>query len=255
MIILKTRDEIKQMRASGQAVAEILELLKVNIRPGVSTETLNSIAEEECKKRKAIPLFKNYPHPRAGKNPFPAAICASVNNEVVHGIPGERVLRDGDIISIDFGLSLDGYAGDSAITVPVGEVSEEALRLIRYTEKALFKGIHEARSGNRLGHVSHAIQKYAEEHGFSVVRDFVGHGIGRKMHEDPPVPNYGRADQGPVLKEGMTIAIEPMLNIGACNVYTKPDDWTVVTRDGSLSAHFEHTIAITDHGPEILTLR
>lgn len=255
MIIIKTRDEIEKMRAAGQAVAEILELLKADIRPGVSTGTLNAIAEEECKKRQAIPLFKNYPHPREGKKPFPAAICASINEEVVHGIPGERVLRDGDIISIDFGLSLDGYAGDAAITVPVGNASEEALRLIRYTEKALFKGIHEAREGNRLGQVSHAIQKYAEKHGFSVVRDFVGHGIGRRMHEDPPVPNYGKADRGPVLKEGMTIAIEPMLNIGTYNAYTRADDWTVVTRDGSLSAHFEHTIAITDRGPEILTLR
>lgn len=255
MIILKTRDQIEKMRAAGQAVAEILELLKANIRPGIKTGTLNAIAEEECKKREAIPLFKNYPHPREGRRPFPGAICASVNEEVVHGIPGERILQEGDIISIDFGLLLNGYAGDSAITVPVGEVSEEASRLIRYTEKSLFKGIHEARNGNRLGQVSHAIQEYAEEHGFSVVRDFVGHGIGRQMHEDPPVPNYGRADRGPVLKEGMTIAIEPMLNTGSQNVYIKADEWTVVTRDGSLSAHFEHTIAITDRGPEILTLR
>jgi len=255
MIILKTPDEIEKMRVSGQAVAEILELLKANIKPGISTGALNTIAEEECKKRNAIPLFKNYPHPWQGKKPFPAAICTSVNDEVVHGIPGERTLKDGDIISIDFGLSLGGFAGDAAITVPVGDVSEEALRLIRYTEKALYKGIHEARSGHRLGRISREIQKYAEEHGFSVVRDFVGHGIGRHMHEDPPVPNYGRADKGPVLKEGMTIAIEPMLNLGAYNVYTKADDWTVVTRDGSLSAHFEHTIAITERGPEILTLR
>ena len=255
MIILKTREEIAQMRVAGQAVAEILELLKTAIGPGISTLALNDIAEEECKKRRAIPVFKNYPNPRAGGKPFPAAICTSINEEVVHGIPGERSLREGDIISIDFGLILNGYAGDAAITVPVGEVSAQALRLIKYTEKALFKGIHEARIGNRLGQVSHAIQKYAEEHGFSVVREFVGHGIGRKMHEDPPVPNYGRINQGPELKEGMTIAIEPMLNAGALNVFTKADDWTVVTRDGSLSAHFEHSIAITDRGPEILTLR
>ncbi len=255
MIILKTREEIAQMRIAGQAVAEILELLRTAISPGISTLALNNIAEEECKKRRAIPVFKNYPHPRAGGKSFPAAICASVNEEVVHGIPGERGLQEGDIISIDFGLILNGFAGDAAITVPVGEVSAEALRLIKYTEKALFKGIHEARIGNRLGQVSYAIQKYAEEHGFSVVREFVGHGIGRKMHEDPLVPNYGRVNQGPELKEGMTIAIEPMLNIGARNVFTKADDWTVVTRDGSLSSHFEHTIAITDRGPEILTLR
>ena len=255
MIILKTRTEIAKMRIAGQAVAEILELLKTAINPGISTLALNAIAEEECKKRNAVPVFKNYPHPRVGGKPFPAAICTSINEEVVHGIPGERSLQEGDIISIDFGLILNGYAGDAAITVPVGEVSKEALRLIKYTEKALFKGIHEARIGNRLGQVSHTIQKYAEEHGFSVVREFVGHGIGRNMHEDPPVPNYGRANQGPELKEGMTIAIEPMLNIGARNVFTKADDWTVVTRDGSLSAHFEHSIAITDRGPEILTLR
>lgn len=255
MIIIKTRDEIEKMRAAGQAVAEILELLRANVRPGVNTGALNAIAEEECKKRQAIPLFKNYPHPRKGKRPFPAAICASINEEVVHGIPGERVLKEGDIISIDFGLSLNGYAGDATITVPVGNVDEEALRLIRCTEKALFEGIHEARIGNRLGQISYAIQKYAEEHSFSVVREFVGHGIGRRMHEDPPVPNYGRADRGPVLKEGMAIAIEPMLNIGTYDVYTRDDDWTVVTRDGSLSAHFEHTIAITGRGPEILTLK
>jgi methionyl aminopeptidase len=255
MIVLKSREEIARMRVAGQAVAEILELLRTAISPGIKTIVLNAIAEEECKKRRAIPVFKNYPHSYAGKKSFPAAICTCINEEVVHGIPGERSLQEGDIISIDFGLILNGYAGDAAITVPVGEVSQEALRLIKYTEKALFKGIHEARIGNKLGEVSHAIQKYAEEHGFSVVREFVGHGIGRKMHEDPPVPNYGRVNQGPELKEGMTIAIEPMLNIGARNVFTKADDWTVVTRDGSLSAHFEHTIAITDHGPEILTLR
>jgi methionyl aminopeptidase len=255
MIILKNKEQINKMRVAGQAVGEILTLLKDAVAPGITTAALNAIAEEECKKRSAIPVFKNYPHPRRGTRPFPGVICASVNQEVVHGIPGERKLKDGDIISIDFGLLLDGYAGDSAITIPVGDVSEEALRLIKYTEKALFKGIQAARSGNRLGQVSHAIQKWSEEHGYSVVREFVGHGIGRKMHEDPPVPNYGRVDQGPVLREGMTIAIEPMLNAGASGVNTKADDWTVVTLDGSLSAHFEHTIAITDRGPEILTLR
>ncbi|MDD2372007.1 MAG: type I methionyl aminopeptidase [Syntrophomonadaceae bacterium] len=254
MIMIKTPEEIAKMRVAGQAVAEILELLRTAISPGISTLALNAIAEEECKKRSAIPVFKNYPHSREGGKPFPAAICTSINEEVVHGIPGERSLQEGDIISIDFGLILNGYAGDAAITVPVGEVSKEALRLIKYTEKALFKGIHEARIGNKLGQVSHAIQKYAEEHGFSVVREFVGHGIGRKMHEAPLVPNYGRVNQGPYLKEGMTIAIEPMLNLGARNVFTKADDWTVVTKDGKLSAHFEHSIAITARGPEIFTL-
>lgn len=255
MIILKTQEEIKKMRKAGQAVANILEILRNMVEPGITTVALNTVAEDECKKLRAIPLFKNYPHPRRGKRPFPAAICTSVNEEVVHGIPGKRKLLEGDIISIDFGLSLDGYAGDAAITVPVGEVRDEARLLIQHTEEALMAGIQAAQCGRRLGEVSHAIQNYAEKKGFTVVRDFVGHGIGCKMHEDPPVPNYGKAEQGPILKQGMTIAVEPMLNTGIHNVLVKSDDWTVVTRDGGLSAHFEHTIAITERGPEILTLR
>lgn len=254
MIKLKTREDIAKMRAAGQAVARILSLMEENIRPGVTTARLNAMAEEECRKINAIPVFKDYPNPRKGKA-FPGAICASVNEEVVHGIPGERQLKDGDILSIDFGLILDGFAGDSAITVPVGAVAPEVLRLIKTTEEALMRGLQQARSGNRLGMVGNTIQSYAEKNGFSVVRDFVGHGIGREMHEDPPVPNYGRMDRGPVLKTGMTLAIEPMLNMGGYEVYTRDDEWTVATRDGSLSAHFEHTIAIGDLGPEILTLR
>lgn len=254
MIIIKTPGEIARMRASGQLVARILTILKKNIRPGITTGQLNVIAEEECKRHGAIPVFKNYPHPRGGR-PFPGVICSSVNDEVVHGIPGNRILQEGDIISIDFGVLLDGFAGDSAITVPVGEVAPEVAQLIKVTEEALMKGIANAENGNKLGRISSAIQKHAESHGYHVVREFVGHGIGREMHEDPPVPNYGRHDKGPTLKEGMVLAIEPMINMGTHRVKTASDEWTVLTRDGSFSAHFEHSVAITARGPEILTLR
>ncbi|NLW90935.1 MAG: type I methionyl aminopeptidase [Syntrophomonadaceae bacterium] len=254
-IILKTPEEIKQMRAAGQAVAEILKVLEDAVKPGISTGELNALAEAEAQARGGIALFKNYPNAKRGGQPFPGAICASINEEVVHGIPGDRQLKAGEIISIDFGLLVNGFCGDAAITVPVGKVSPEAERLLRCTEQALMRGIAQARVGQRLGAVGHAVQSYAEKHGYSVVREFVGHGIGRDMHEAPPVPNYGRPDRGPVLKPGMTIAIEPMVNMGDYAVYTKPDDWTVVTRDGSLSAHFEHTVAITEHGPVILTAR
>lgn len=253
MITLKNPREIEKMRVSGQVVAQILQILKEEIRPGVTTGKLNRIAEDEAKKRKARAVFKNYPHPR-GTRPFPGAICASVNEEVVHGIPGTRVLQEGDIISIDFGVIVDGFAGDAAITVGVGEVEPELGMLIKVTEEALMKGIEQARVGNRLGSISHSIQTHVEQAGFSVVRDYVGHGIGRQMHEDPPVPNYGKAERGPALQAGMTLAIEPMVNIGTYKVYTKGDDWTVVTRDGKQSAHFEHSIFIGDQGPEILTL-
>lgn len=254
MIILKTNEEIEKMYAAGQAVAEILQILAEKAKPGITTANLDAIAEHECHRRGALPVFKNYPNPRGGR-PFPGCICASVNEEVVHGIPSSRVLKDGDILSIDFGLILNGYAGDSALTVPIGDVGPEAKKLIQVTEEALMKGIEEARPGNLLGMVSNAVQKHAEQNGFSVVRDFVGHGIGKSMHEDPPVPNYGRKDQGPVLKEGMTIAIEPMLNAGTHRVITGNDEWTVITRDRKLSAHFEHSIAILADGPKILTLR
>jgi methionyl aminopeptidase len=253
MITLKHPSEIAKMRVSGQVVAEILQILKKEIRPGITTGRLNTIAEEEAKKRKALAVFKNYPHPR-GTRPFPGAICTSVNEEVVHGIPGQRVLQEGDIISIDFGVIVDGFAGDAAITVAVGEVGSEIEKLIRVTEEALMQGIEQARVGNRLGNISHTIQTYTENAGFSVVRDYVGHGIGRNMHEDPPIPNYGKAERGPVLQAGMALAIEPMVNMGTYSVYTKGDEWTVVTRDGMYSAHFEHSIVIGDQGPEILTL-
>lgn len=254
MIILKKRDEIAKMRKAGQVVAHTLSLLEKLAKAGVGTSLLNARAEEQCKKVGAIPVFKNYPHSR-GLWAFPGVICASVNEEVVHGIPGPRVLQEGDIISIDFGVLLDGYAGDAAITIPIGDVNPVNLKLIEVTEKCLMLGIKEAVPGNKLGQVSYAIQTYAEKNGFSVVRDFVGHGIGRKMHEEPPVPNFGPPDRGPVLKEGMTLAIEPMINAGVYQVLTRPDGWTVVTKDGKCSAHFEHTVALGENGPEILTMR
>lgn len=253
MIYIKTPGEVRKMRKSGQVVAQVLQILREAISPGLTTGQLNRLAEEETKKRNAIALFKNYPHPR-GSRPFPGAICASINEEVVHGIPGRRKLKEGDIISIDFGVMVDGFAGDAAITVPVGQVKPEVSQLMFVTEEALMKGIEQAQAGHRLGAVSHAIQTHVEQAGFSVVRDFVGHGIGRNMHEDPPIPNYGKAERGPVLQTGMTLAIEPMVNMGTYSVVTKMDDWTVVTIDGKYSAHFEHTIVVGDQGPEILTL-
>ncbi len=254
MIQIKNAAEIEKMRKAGHAVARVLSILEKSIVPGISTGVLNAIAEEETRLMGAIPVFKNYPHHHGGR-PFPGAICASVNDEVVHGLPGTRVLQDGDIISIDFGVILDGYAGDSAITAAVGEVDPRVLKLIQITEESLMKGIEQAQAGNKLGAVSHAIQKHAEVNGFSVVREYVGHGIGKEMHEEPAVPNYGSPHRGPLLQEGMALAIEPMLNLGSPYVYTLADQWTVRTRDGLPSAHFEHSIAITSQGPEILTLR
>lgn len=253
MITIKTPEEIAKMRIAGKIVADVLLILKNHIQPGVTTGELNAIAEEECRNRGARPVFKNYPNPMRGR-PFPGAICASTNEEVVHGLPGSRKLLEGDILSIDFGVLVDGYAGDAAITVPVGEVKPGVKQLLKVTEQSLMEGINQAQVGNRLGMISNAVQKCVERHGFSVVRDYVGHGIGKEMHEDPAVPNYGRPDRGPILKEGMALAIEPMVNMGTYQVYTKFDEWTVVTRDGKPSAHFEHTVAITDRGPEILTL-
>ncbi|MDD4801670.1 MAG: type I methionyl aminopeptidase [Syntrophomonas sp.] len=253
MIHLKSPGEIEKMRVAGRVVAEILNILQKKIKPGISTGQLNAIAEEETKARNAVAVFKNYPNPR-GTRPFPGNICASVNEEVVHGIPGPRVLKQGDIISIDFGVMVDGFAGDAAITVAVGEVEPQVMNLIRVTEEALMKAIERAQAGNYLGSISNTIQTYVEGKGLSIVRDYVGHGIGRKMHEDPPVPNYGEIDSGPVLQTGMALAIEPMVNLGNHRVYTKNDEWTVVTKDGSYSAHFEHSIVIGEQGPEILTL-
>lgn len=246
MIILKSPQEIDIMRAAGRLTALTVAELKRAIRPGVTTAELDALAEDFITRHGGIPAFKGY-------QGFPGCICASVNDEVVHGIPGLRQVKSGDIISIDIGAIVDGYVGDAAFTAPVGEVSEEALELMRVTEEALYRGIAEARPGRRLSDIGHAIQVHVEKAGFSVVRDYVGHGIGTKMHEDPPVPNYGPPGRGPRLQVGMVLAIEPMVNRGTYEVRVLSNGWTVVTADGSLSAHFEHTVAITESGPEILT--
>ena len=247
MIILKTDREIKLMREAGRIVASVLEEMKNSVKPGITTAKLDEIAETLILKMGAAPAFKGY-------NGFPSSICASINEEVVHGIPGLTKLKSGDIISIDVGAVKDGYYGDAAVTLPVGEVNSERMALIKTTHNALMQGIEQAFIGNRLSDISHAIQIYVENLGFSVVRQYVGHGIGRDMHEDPKVPNYGPPGRGPRLEQGMVLAIEPMVNIGTYIVETKEDGWTVVTQDLKESAHFEHTVAITEDGPKILTL-
>jgi methionyl aminopeptidase len=246
MIIFKTPLEIQLMKEAGRIVAEThLELQKA-IAPGITTAELDLIAEKYIRAQGATPAFKGY-------HGFPASICASINEELVHGIPGLRKLKSGDIISIDVGAEYNGYYGDAAVTLPVGEILPEAQKLLQVTQEALRKGIEQAVINNRLSDISHAIQKFVEENGFSVVRDYVGHGIGRQMHEDPQVPNFGKPGFGPKLKPGMVLAIEPMVNMGTYEVYTLQDNWTVVTNDKKLCAHFEHTVAITEEGPEILT--
>lgn len=248
MIIIKTDIEIEYMRQAGKVVANTLLKLEEAIRPGITTAELDIIAEEYILKQGARPSFKGY----CG---FPGSICTSVNNEVVHGIPSKNVvLQEGDIISVDCGAILNGYQGDAARTFSVGNTSEEALKLIEVTKQSFFKGVEKAIVGNKLTDISAAIQEYVESFGYSVVRDYVGHGIGKEMHEDPEVPNYGRPGRGPTLKKGMVLAIEPMVNIGKYNVEVESNDWTVVTVDKSLSAHYENTVAILDNGPEILTL-
>jgi methionyl aminopeptidase len=247
MITIRTQKEIEIMRKSNRLVAQVLQKLRGAIKPGITTTELDEIAEFSIKEAGAIPAFKGY-------RGYPATLCASVNEEVVHGIPGPRTLREGDIVSLDLGAYLYGYYGDAAITVPVGTINEEAKKLLKVTEEALYRGIEQAKSGNRLFDISHAIQSWVEPFGFSVVRDFVGHGIGRNLHEEPQVPNFGPPHQGPRLSPGMVLAIEPMINVGTWEVKILKDGWTVVTSDRSLSAHFEHTIAITDGRPDILTL-
>lgn len=246
MIVMKSQLEIEYMREAGRIVAEVHDLLKGYVRPSVSTKDLDDIAEEYIRSRGAIPAFKGY-------GGFPASICTSVNNQVVHGIPGKRVLEPGDIISIDVGTLKNGFHGDGAKTYPVGEISEEADKLIRVTRQSFYEGLKYCREGYRLSDISHAVQVYVESNGFSVVRDFVGHGIGAKMHEDPQIPNYGLPGKGPRLQKGMVLAIEPMVNVGGYGVKVLSDKWTVETLDASLSAHYEHTIAITDNDPIILT--
>ncbi|ACA55672.1 type I methionyl aminopeptidase [Clostridium botulinum] len=248
MIIIKTDSEIEYMVKAGKVVAEALDTLEKYVKPGISTGELDRIAEEIILGRNAKPSFKGY-------YGFPASICASVNNEVVHGIPNkDRILNEGDIISIDCGAILNGYQGDAARTFPVGNVSEEAAKLIEVTKNSFFKGIEKAKVGNRLTDISAAIQEYVESYRLSIVRDYVGHGIGKNMHEDPEIPNFGRPGRGPKLSKGMCLAIEPMVNIGDFNVKVEPNKWTVVTVDGSLSAHYENTVAILDDGPKITTL-
>jgi methionyl aminopeptidase len=245
-IILKSPLDIERMRRSNRVVAEILQEVKAAVQPGVKTRDLDELAEALLKKHRARSAFKGY-------NGYPAVLCTSVNEEVVHGIPSNRVLRDGDILSLDFGAVLDDYYGDAAITVPVGTISEEARRLLRVTEEALYKAIEQARPGKHVGDISAAVQRHVESQGFSAVRDFVGHGIGKFMHEKPQVPNFGIPGRGVRLKAGMTLAIEPMINAGGYEVVVLDDGWTAVTRDRNLSAHFEHSVAVTENGPVILS--
>lgn len=247
MIILKNEIEIDLMRKAGRIVGETLNLLEEKVRPGITTAELDRIAEEFITKHGAKPSFK-------GLYGFPASLCISVNEQVVHGIPGRLKLKEGDIVSVDCGVLLNGFHGDAARTFAVGNVTEDVKKLIEVTEQCFFKGIEKAYVGNRLTDISYEIQQYVEANGFSVVRDYVGHGIGRKVHEDPEVPNFGRPGRGPKLMSGMVLAIEPMVNIGNYHVETLDDDWTVVTADRSFSAHYENTVAILPNGPEILTL-
>ncbi len=246
MIKIKSLHEIDKMRAAGRIVAETFEVLRPNILSGITTMELDKIAAEHIKKCGAKCSFHNY-------NGYPGHVCISINDEVIHGIPGKRILKAGDIVSVDVGACVEGYHGDAARTFAVGEISDEAKKLIEITEKSFYAGIEFAKPGFRLGDVSSNIQKVIEENGFSVVRDYIGHGIGNALHEDPEVPNFGAEGRGPRLVSGMTIAVEPMVNIGTYKVKTLSDDWTVVTADGSLSAHFENTILITNNNAEILT--
>lgn len=246
MVYLRDRREIEVIRVAAQLVARTLDMLGREIRPGVTTAALDRLAETFIRDHGGRPAFKGY-------RGFPATICPSVNEEVVHAIPGPRRLNDGDMVGVDVGVEMNGYYGDSARTFAVGEVSAEVKRLMQVTREALLEGVARARGGNRVGDISHAIQTHVEHNGFSIVRALVGHGIGREMHEEPQVPNYGPPDRGPRLMIGQVLAIEPMVNVGGPEVVTQPDGWTVVTKDGSLSAHFEHTVALGPNGPEILS--
>ena len=250
MIIQKSPEELDKMRRAGRVVASTIERVTSAVRPGIATRDLDAIAEKHIRKSGATPSFKGY-------RGFPASICASLNEQVVHGIPGDRKLGEGDVLSLDFGAIWEGYHADSAVTMFVGDApaSAEAEKLVRVTEEALEAGIAQIRPGARIGDISSAVQQRAEAAGFSVVREYVGHGIGRAMHEDPQIPNYGAPGRGPELRPGLVVAVEPMVNAGGWETAVLADDWTVVTLDGSLSAHFEHTIAVTDDGHEVLTAR
>jgi methionyl aminopeptidase len=247
VIIIKSPREIEHLKRSNSIVAEVFQELRGVILPGITTQELDQIAEKAILSKGAIPAFKGY-------RGFPATLCISMNEEVVHGIPNQRRLKEGDIVSLDVGVNLNGYFGDAAITLPVGNIDEVARSLLEVTEKALYIGIEKAKIGNRLFDISYAIQTWVEAYGFSVVRDFVGHGIGKNLHEEPQIPNFGPPHQGPRLEKGMVFALEPMVNEGTCEVKILSDGWTVVTADRKRSAHFEHTIAITDGGAEILSI-
>lgn len=252
MIIIKTKKEIDFIRESCLIVAETLQLVKKSVRVGITTKELDLIAEDYILAKNAKPAFKGYS--QGDGNPFPATICSSRNCEVVHGIPAKTTLNDGDIISIDVGVNKNGFFGDAALTVAVGNISPEVQKLMDVTEKSLYLGIDEAIENRRLHNISNAIQSFVEENGFSIVRELTGHGVGKRLHEDPSIPNYGRRDSGPKLKSGMTLAIEPMVNMGKKEVVVGYDGWTVLTKDGLPSAHFEHTILVTNGKPEILTV-
>lgn len=246
MIILKSPDEIEKMAKANQIVAQVLLKLKEVVAPGMTTNDLDKMAEEIIRRAGGIPTFIGY-------RGYPKSLCTSINEEVVHGIPSDRTLLEGDIVGIDCGVTYEGFVGDSAVTVPVGKISPEAEKLLQVTKESLDKGIEMVVEGNRIGDIGYAVQSYAESHGYSVVRDFVGHGIGRRMHEEPQVPNFGKKGTGPRIKVGMVLAIEPMVNKGTWEVQVLEDKWTVVTKDRQLSAHFEHSIACTDKGPRVLS--
>ncbi|HXA56571.1 MAG TPA: type I methionyl aminopeptidase [Candidatus Acidoferrum sp.] len=247
MVICKSTAELEKMHRAGLLVWEVLEKMRAMVKPGISTKELDQFAEQYTRQHKAKPAFKGY-------RGYPGSVCTSINEEVVHGIPSaSRKVKEGDILSMDFGVVMDGYYGDAALTVPVGNIAPEREKLLRVTRESLERAIEKVRAGNRLGDISAAVQQWVEKNGYSVVREFVGHGIGTKMHEDPQLPNYGPPGQGPRLQEGMVLAIEPMVNTGSPAVKVLDDDWTAVTADGSDSAHFEHTVAVTANGPWILT--
>jgi methionyl aminopeptidase len=249
MIIRKSAQELDQMARAGTIVAETLSLLGEHVRSGTTTAELNNLADEFIRSQGGVPTFLGY----RGPYPYPASICTSPNEVVVHGIPGDYALREGDVLSVDVGVTLDGYVADSAYTFSVGEITPDAERLLEVGKAALEAGIQQAKAGGKLTDISHAVQRVTEESGFSVVRSLVGHGVGRDMHEDPQIPNYGQPGRGPTLAPGMTLAIEPMITAGTHQVVVRDDKWTIATADGSLSAHFEHTVAVTDEGPRILT--
>jgi methionyl aminopeptidase len=251
MIYLKTKREVDLIRESSKLVAEVLKLIGANIRPGITTLELDRLAEDYIRAFDALPAFKGYGSQK--DNLFPATLCTSVDAEVVHGIPSKRVLREGEIVSIDVGVKKNGYFGDGAWSFPVGSITAEKQKLLKVTEESLYRGIEMAVAGNRVHDISHAVQSCVESNGFSVVRELVGHGVGKELHEGPNVPNFGKPGTGPELKSGMTLAIEPMVNSGGYQVTMESDGWTVITRDGLPSAHFEHTIAVSDGKPEILT--